>query len=93
MAVYDCCTFLNENDLYEIRFKEHWNYVDKFIIVEAGETHTGLSKPFNFDKKRFEQYQEKIVYVTFDSFEEEMKKHPELLDGAALSNRGPSKVS
>lgn len=93
MAIYDCCTFFNENDLYEIRFKEHWNWVDKFIIVEAGETHTGMPKSFNFDLKRFEQYKEKIVYVTFDNFANEIKKHPELLDHAALADRGPSMVT
>ena len=90
MAVYDCCCFLNENDLYEIRFEEHWDFVDKFIIIEAGETHTGLKKPFNFDHKRFEKYSSKIVYVKFDSFEEEMAKYPMLLDSEATRYRGPN---
>lgn len=93
MAVYDCCCFLNENDLYEIRFQEHWDFVDKFIIIEAGETHTGLKKPFKFDHKRFQKYSSKIVYVKFDSFEEEMKKYPELLDADALVQRGGNQVS
>lgn len=89
MTVYDCCCFLNENDLYEIRFEQHWDFVDKFVIVEAGETHTGLKKPFNFDHTRFEKYASKIIYAKFDSFEEEMAKYPELLDTDALRDRGP----
>ena len=78
MAVYDCCMFLNENDIYEIRINEHWDFVDKFIVLEAGETHTGMKKSFNFDVKRFEAYSEKLIYITFDNFEEEMEKYPEL---------------
>ncbi|XP_069177128.1 uncharacterized protein [Procambarus clarkii] len=85
--------FLNENDLYEIRLNTHWEWVDKFIVIEAGETHTGLKKPFNFDKERFERYSEKLIYVTFDSFEDEMAKYPQLLDYTATVDRGPNMAS
>ena len=80
MTVYDCTLFWNENDLYELRLNQHWSFVDKFIVVEAGETHTGNKKSFNFDHKRFEKYKSKIIYATFDSFQEEILKHSELLD-------------
>jgi beta-1,4-mannosyl-glycoprotein beta-1,4-N-acetylglucosaminyltransferase len=93
MKVFDCCCFLNENDLYEIRLNEHWDFVDKFIIVEVGETHTGLKKSLNFDHARFEKYKEKIHYVSFDNFEEEMAKHPGLLDYDAIVDRGPNTVT
>jgi len=66
MTVYDFCPFLDENDLYELRLNQHWNFVDKFIVVEASETHTGHAKPFNFDQKRFEKYSEKLIYVQID---------------------------
>lgn len=89
MTVYDCTMFFQENDLFEIRLNVHWDFVDKFIVVEAGETHTGLPKPFRFDHKRFEKYSSKIIYCKFDSFEQEMKAHPYLLDNVALANRGP----
>lgn len=87
MSVFDCCMFLNENDLYEIRLNEHWNYVDKFIVLEAGETHTGLKKEFKFDQKRFEKYSEKLIYRTFDSFEVEITKNQNLIDSFMLRNR------
>lgn len=77
MAVYDCCAFWQENDILEIRLNTHWNFVDKFIVVEAGETHSGVKKTFNFDQQRFEKYREKLVYVKFDNFADEMAKHPE----------------
>ena len=75
MAVYDCFPFFNENDLLEIRINQHWDFVDKFIITEAGETHTGKPKPFNFDHERFEQYKSKVIYRTFDSFETEIAEN------------------
>jgi beta-1,4-mannosyl-glycoprotein beta-1,4-N-acetylglucosaminyltransferase len=86
--IFDFCSFLNENDLYEIRLKQYWDFVDKFIVVEVSETHTGLPKPLNFDHERFKPYAEKLVYVTFSSFQEEINKHPELLDDVAVMERG-----
>jgi beta-1,4-mannosyl-glycoprotein beta-1,4-N-acetylglucosaminyltransferase len=91
MAVYDCCMFFNENDLYEIRLKTHWEFVDKFIVVEAGETHTGDPKPFNFDHERFAPYNDKIIYVKFNNFQDEINEYHELLlDDSCLTDRGPT---
>jgi hypothetical protein len=67
---WDCCNFLNENDLLEIRVNQHWDHVDHFIILEAGQTHTGMPKPFLFDKQRFEKYSSKIIYETIDTVDE-----------------------
>lgn len=78
MAVYDFCPFFNENDIYEIRLNQYWDFVDRFIVVEAGESHTGFKKPFNFDLQRFEKYKSKITYVTFDNFVDEMSRYPAL---------------
>jgi beta-1,4-mannosyl-glycoprotein beta-1,4-N-acetylglucosaminyltransferase len=78
MTVFDCCQFFNENDIFEIRLNEHWDFVDKFIVVEAGETHTGIKKPFNFDHDRFKPYSDKIVYRKFDSFTETIQKYSHL---------------
>ena len=88
MTVFDCCMFYNENDLYELRLKTHWEFIDKFIVVEAGETHTGDDKPFNFDHERFAPYAEKLVYIKFDNFQDEINKYPELLDDIAVADRG-----
>lgn len=93
MAVYDFCSFLNENDLYEIRLNQHWDFVDKFIVVEVGETHTGLKKTLNFNHERFKPYADKLVYVTFDNFNEEMAKYPTLLDETARNPVGEQSVT
>jgi beta-1,4-mannosyl-glycoprotein beta-1,4-N-acetylglucosaminyltransferase len=79
MTVYDCCMFFNENDLYEIRLNQHWNFVDKFIVVEAGETHTGRKKPLYFDHARFAKYASKLEYRNFDNFADAMASNPELV--------------
>lgn len=93
MKVYDCTMFLNENDLYEIRLNQHWDFVDKFIVIESRETHTGQRKELNFDQERFKPYAEKLIYVTFDNFDEEISKHPYLLDHVTLANRGSNTES
>lgn len=85
--VYDCFPFFNENDLLELRLNQHWDFVDKFIITEASETHTGLPKPFNFDHKRFDQYKSKIIYTKIDNFDEGIRQHPELLDNFSVHDR------
>ena len=64
MTVYDCCPFWNENDLYELRLNQHWDFVDKFIVTEVGETHTGNKKPFNFDHDRFESISQRLFIVS-----------------------------
>ena len=50
---FEASMFFQENDLLEIKLNQHWNFVDKFIIVEAGETHTGVKKDILFDHERF----------------------------------------
>lgn len=87
MTVYDCFPFFNENDLLELRINQHWNFVDKFIITEAGQTHTGHKKDFNFDHKRFEKYQSKIVYRKINNFIEEINTYPHLLDSYSVHDR------
>lgn len=93
MAVYDCCCFLNENDLYEIRLNQHWDFVDKFIVIEAGETHTGRKKTLKFDHERFKPYASKIEYRSFDSFDEEISKYPHLVDTRTKSAYGTNENS
>ena len=68
--VYDCFTFFNELDLLEIRLNVLKDVVDKFVLVEAGETHTGKQKPFYYqeNRSRFAAFDEKIIYVKVDRF-------------------------
>lgn len=66
---YDCFPFFNELDLVEIRLHTHNDFVDKFVIIEADQTHSGYKKPLFFQENlnRFEKFKEKIIYcpITF----------------------------
>lgn len=66
MKTYDCFMFFNEADVLEIRFKELWNSVDIFVIVEANVTHAGNPKPYYLLEKfkdRFEPYLSKVRHI------------------------------
>lgn len=64
-AIYDCFPFLNEFEVLEIRLNELYDYVDKFVLIEATETFTGRPKPLYFEenKERFAKYLDKIIHV------------------------------
>lgn len=68
--IYDCVSFFNELDLLEIRLNVLKDVVDKFVIVEATQTHTGNPKPLYFadNKGRFAAFANRIVHVVVDEF-------------------------
>ncbi len=70
--IYDCFSFFNELDLLEIRLNVLKDVVDKFVLVEAGETHSGKSKPLHYkeNEARFAAFKDKIVYVGIERFPE-----------------------
>lgn len=46
----DCFPYFNEKELLEFRIKLLYDSVDKFIITEANETHSGLNKTYSAHK-------------------------------------------
>lgn len=70
MAIYDCFSFYNELDILEIRLNVLKDIVDKFVLVEARKTHTGVDKPlyFNENKDRFYSFADRIVHIVVDDF-------------------------
>lgn len=68
MKIVDSFLFFQELDLLEIRLEYLNDHVDIFLIVEASQTFSGLSKDFIFEKNisRFEKYLNKIVYFKID---------------------------
>lgn len=68
MKIFDCFTFYNEFDILELRLKEHWDYVDYFVIAEANLTHQGAPKEFLLEQNwdRFKDYHEKIIHIKID---------------------------
>lgn len=78
--IINCMMFLNENDVLEIKINNHWNIVDKFIVVESSQTHTGDHKGYNLDIKRFAKYTEKLMYYKIGSIDEIINYRPELIE-------------
>lgn len=68
--IYDCFSFFNELDLLEIRLNILKDVVDKFVLVEAGETHTGKPKPYFYKESeaRFAAFKDRIIYVRIEKF-------------------------
>lgn len=46
--VFDAVLFSNELDILEIRYREFLAYVDRFVILEANATFTGIPKALSF---------------------------------------------
>lgn len=61
--IYDCFTFLNENDLVEVRLRHLDPFVHRFVIVEGSRTHSGRPKDWKLDLERFAWAREKIIYI------------------------------
>lgn len=68
--VYDCFSFFNELDLLEIRLNVLKDVVDRFVLVEATQTHTGQPKPLYYadNEERFKAFRDKIIHVVVDDF-------------------------
>ena len=82
IKVYDIFLFFNELDLLEIRLNILDSYVDYFVIVEATETFTGLTKKLYYseNKDRFKKWEHKIIhYVVKDTPENETDLRNRLL--------------
>lgn len=56
LRIYDCFTFFNENDLLALRLEELNNVTTAHILVHAGQTFRGTSKPDYLDYERFQPW-------------------------------------
>ncbi|KAI4344162.1 hypothetical protein L6164_011424 [Bauhinia variegata] len=65
--IFDGIIFSNELDILEIRLRELYPHVYKFVILESKTTFTGIPKPLFFasNKDRFAFAQHKIVHDVF----------------------------
>lgn len=69
VRIFDTFPFDGELDLLEFRLKETFDLVDRFILVEAGQTYRGAPKPFSFaeNEGRFRWARSKIRHVKLAS--------------------------
>ena len=64
--VIDCFPFFDEFLILDIRFRELYDVVDKFIIVESAETFTGIPKPYLLSEcleERYPDYADKVEII------------------------------
>jgi hypothetical protein len=66
--IFNVVPFNNELFLLRLRLEEMADWVDRFVIVEARFTFTGLPKPLIFDaaKAEFAAFADKIIHVVVD---------------------------
>lgn len=64
--------FSSEFMLLRMRLEEMSSWVDRFVIVEAAQTFTGLPKPLHFAERRaeFAPWADKIVHMPVERFPE-----------------------
>lgn len=69
MNVYDCFMFNNELDLLEIRLSALSGIIDRFVLVEAAQTHTGKPKPLHFadNFERYARWRHQIDHIVLES--------------------------
>ena len=72
--VIDLFYFNNELDLLEIRLNILDKYVDKFVLVEARETFSGVPKPLYYEenKERFAKWN--IIHYVVENGDKEVEK-------------------
>ena len=70
MKIFDCCIYLDEDFLLDLRFNILNNFVDYFVIVESNKTWQNNKKKFNFDIKKFQKFSEKIIYIKVEDMPE-----------------------
>ncbi len=70
IKIYDIFTYNGEADILEIRLNILYPFVDRFIIVEAPTTFSGLKKPIYFEeqKARFSDFSDKIEHFVIDDY-------------------------
>lgn len=72
--IYDCFQFFNEFDTLEIRLEELYPVVDKFVICESTLTHSNKPNELKFKANldRYSKYLDKITYIVYDKFPEDI---------------------
>jgi hypothetical protein len=70
MKIVDSFNFYNEYDVLELRFKQHYHHVDRFVICESDYSFTGLYKGYNLEanKDRFAPWWDKVTYIKVTKF-------------------------
>ena len=65
--------YFDEEVVLDVRLNTLNEFVDYFVIVESKFTHKGDQRELKFNYKKFEKFQDKIIYLVYDKQPEEIK--------------------
>lgn len=88
--IYDCFLFDHELDMLNLRLHEMDEYVDRFILIESRQSHTGIEKKLHFQDHRelFKKFLPKIEHMVIDLPDEVLyEPHPPTDDDKEKLNR------
>ena len=74
MKIFDCFMYFDEEMILDLRLNILDKFVDYFIIVESSFTHRGDKRSLKFNPKKFEKFRDKIIYLTYDDYPENIEK-------------------
>ena len=66
MKLVDCFMYFDEDMLLDVRLHTLDAYVDKFVISESAEDHSGKKKKLNFNINNFPKFKDKISYIVVE---------------------------
>lgn len=63
--LFDCFLFFRELDILELRLRELWDHVHRFVLIESTTDFAGNPKPLFYadNRERFIDFADKIVHV------------------------------
>ena len=79
MKIFDCFMYFDEEQVLDLRLNVLDEYVDNFVIVESIYNHKGEKRDLLFNKKKFRQFNDKIIYLTHN-------KVPKLVETINISD-------
>ena len=67
MKIFDCFMYFDEELILDLRLNALNKFVDHFVIVESTFNHKGEKRALKFDKQKFKEFKDKIIYIVFDA--------------------------
>ena len=67
MKIFDCFMFCDEDLLLDLRLNILDQHIDFFVIVESKYFHNGKERQLKFDIKKYEKFENKIIYIVHEN--------------------------
>ena len=74
MKIFDCFMFFDEDQVLDLRLNVLNEYVDYFVIVESIYNHKGEKRNLLFNKNKYKNFSNKIIYLVYDKIPNSVKE-------------------